>query len=312
MSKSAFVFPGQGSQQVGMLKQLSEVEPAIIDTFKQASDALGYDLWDLVQNGPEEELNKTEKTQPALLAAGVAIYRAWAAKDGAQPNYLAGHSLGEYTALVCAGVLQFEDAVKLVEKRGQFMQSAVPLGTGAMAAIIGLDDDAVKQACETAAQGEVVEAVNFNSPGQIVIAGEKGAVERAMVAAKESGAKRALPLPVSAPSHCALMKPAAEKLADELNKLEVSEPSIPVVQNVGAQIESDPAKIKNNLIEQLYKPVLWVDSIQLLVEQGVETTLECGPGKVLSGLNKRIHKPMVTLALQDVTGFENALSQGAE
>lgn len=312
MSKTAFVFPGQGSQQVGMLKQLSEVEPSIIDTFNEASEALGYDLWDLVQNGPEEELNKTEKTQPALLTAGVAIYRCWQQKEGKQPEFLAGHSLGEYTALVCAGALDFKDAVKLVEKRGQFMQAAVPAGQGGMAAIIGLDDDSILKICGEVAESEVVEAVNFNSPGQVVIAGSKGAVDRAMIAMKEAGAKRALPLAVSAPSHCSLMKPAAEKLKQELEHLGINSPAVPVVQNVCATPESDPENIKANLVEQLYRPVLWVDSVKWLVEQGVETTMECGPGKVLSGLNKRIHKPLVTLALQDVTGFENALNQGAQ
>lgn len=310
MSKTAFVFPGQGSQQVGMLADLAEQESVITETFQEASDALGYDLWALVQNGPEAELNKTEKTQPALLAAGVALWRLWLQKGGEKPAYMAGHSLGEYTALVCAGALPFTDAIKLVENRGKYMQSAVPLGTGSMAAIIGLDDDQVRLACEQAADGDVVEAVNFNSPGQVVIAGQKEAVERAMAVAKELGAKRALPLSVSAPSHCALMKPAAEQLALDLAKVNIETPEIPVVHNVSGSTEQDPEKIRALLVEQLFKPVLWVDCVKYLVEQGVSGTVECGPGKVLSGLNRRIDKSLSAVALGDQAGLEAALAQG--
>ncbi|AJQ95319.1 ACP S-malonyltransferase [Gynuella sunshinyii] len=310
MTKIAFVFPGQGSQHVGMLAQLAESESLIHSTYDEASTVLGYDLWQLVQSGPEELLNQTDKTQPSLLVASVALWRIWQAKHGTAPLFMSGHSLGEYSALVCAGALSFADAVSLVELRGQFMQSAVPVGAGAMAAIIGLDDSVILDACAEASEGLVVEAVNFNSPGQVVIAGQKEAVDRAMQICKDRGAKRALPLSVSAPSHCQLMKPAAEQLAGKLESISISVPEIPVVQNVCAAVESDPEKIKANLVEQLFKPVLWVDCVTYMVSQGVEATIECGPGKVLSGLNKRIHKPLQTLAINDVTGIEAALKLG--
>lgn len=309
--KLAFVFPGQGSQQVGMLSDLAEHYSVIRETFEEASSALGYDLWQLVSGGPAEELNKTEKTQPALLTASTATWRLWQAEGGAQPDYLAGHSLGEYSALVAAGVLPLAEAVKLVEKRGQLMQAAVPAGEGSMAAILGLDDEAVVKGCEAAEQGDVVEAVNFNSPGQVVIAGSAAAVERAIAVLKESGAKRAMPLPVSVPSHCRLMKGAAEQLADYLNGLSLSDAALPIIQNVTAQPETDSATLKQNLIEQLYRPVLWSQSVAELVNLGVAETVECGPGKVLSGLNKRIDKSLTLSALGSLSAFQERLGSAS-
>lgn len=310
MSQSlAFVFPGQGSQQVGMLAELAEANPVIQSTFAEASEVLGYDLWALVQDGPAEDLNQTDKTQPALLTAGVALWRLWQEKGGAQPAVMAGHSLGEYTALVCAGAIDFKDGVKLVKLRGEFMQQAVPAGTGAMAAILGLSDDAIEAACEAAAEGQVVSPVNYNCPGQIVIAGEKDAVERGIAQCKEAGAKRAVPLPVSVPSHCALMKPAAEKMAAELANIEVKMPAIPVMQNVDAAVPESVEQLKDNLLAQLYSPVLWTKTVQAMVEQGVESTVECGPGKVLSGLNKKVHKPLTVGAINEPAGLEKALGQ---
>lgn len=305
----AFVFPGQGSQQVGMLSELAETHPVIKNTFAEASEVLGYDLWDLVQNGPEEDLNQTDKTQPALLTSGVALWRLWQEQNGAKPAVVAGHSLGEYTALVCAGAISFADGVNLVKLRGEFMQQAVPAGSGAMAAILGLADDAIEKACQDAEQGGVVSPVNYNCPGQIVIAGEKAAVDRAIENCKEAGAKRAIPLPVSVPSHCALMKPAAEKMAEELSKIEINMPEIAVVQNVTASIPASVEELKENLLAQLYSPVLWTKTIQGLVEQGLEGTVECGPGKVLSGLNKKVHKPLSVAAISDAAGLEKALGQ---
>ncbi|MBR7888529.1 ACP S-malonyltransferase [Marinomonas sp. A79] len=304
-TKLAFVFPGQGSQQLGMLADIAEKHDIIEQTFAQASQVLGYDLWNLVQNDAEK-LNQTDKTQPALLTASVALWRLWEQQGGAKPAYVAGHSLGEYSALVCAGVMAFADAVALVKLRGEYMLEAVPAGEGAMAAIIGLDDEKVIKACEEASG--IVSAVNFNSPGQVVIAGHVAAVEAAMVKAKEAGAKRALPLPVSVPSHCELMVPAGKKLAEKLESIEFSAPSCILVQNVTAQAVSDPQTIKANLVAQLSEPVLWTQSVQLLSELGVDTTFECGPGKVLSGLNKRIVKGLAASSLGDVAGFEAALS----
>ncbi|EGR1273235.1 ACP S-malonyltransferase [Vibrio parahaemolyticus] len=306
MSKFAIVFPGQGSQAVGMLADLGEQYDVVKQTFAEASDALGYDLWALVQNGPAEDLNQTFRTQPALLASSVAIWRVWQELGLEQPANLAGHSLGEYSALVCAGVIDFKEAIKLVELRGKLMQEAVPAGTGAMYAIIGLDDDAIAKACEEAAQGDVVSPVNFNSPGQVVIAGSKDAVERAGALCKEAGAKRALPLPVSVPSHCALMKPAADKLAVALESIEFNTPQLPVINNVDVAAETDPAKIKDALVRQLYSPVRWTESVQLMSEQGVETLLELGPGKVLTGLTKRIVKSLSAAAVNDVASLEAA------
>ncbi|HAS6174374.1 TPA: ACP S-malonyltransferase [Vibrio vulnificus] len=304
MSKFAIVFPGQGSQAVGMLADLGEQYEIVKQTFAQASEALGYDLWALVQNGPAEDLNQTFRTQPALLASSVAIWRVWQELGLAQPENLAGHSLGEYSALVCAGVIDFQEAIKLVELRGQLMQEAVPAGTGAMYAIIGLDDEAIAKACEEASQGDVVSPVNFNSPGQVVIAGSKDAVERAGALCKEAGAKRALPLPVSVPSHCALMKPAAEKLAVALESIEFKAPQLPVINNVDVVAETDPAKIKDALVRQLYSPVRWTESVELMSSQGVEKLLEMGPGKVLTGLTKRIVKSLEAAAVNDVASLD--------
>ncbi|MGB0663254.1 MAG: ACP S-malonyltransferase [Pontibacterium sp.] len=304
----AFVFPGQGSQSVGMLSELAQTSPVIEATFAEASEVLGYDLWELVLNGPSETLNQTDKTQPALLTAGVALWRLWQEKGGEKPAVVAGHSLGEYTALVCAGALGFKDAVNLVRLRGEYMQEAVPAGAGAMAAILGLDDADVEAACERAAQGDVVSPVNYNCPGQIVIAGEAAAVERAIIECKEAGAKRAIPLPVSVPSHCALMKPAADKLAQVLDSVEVKAPELPVIQNVTAKKVSDPQELKENLLAQLYSPVLWTRSVQLMLEEGIDTTVECGPGKVLSGLNKKIQRTLAVAAISDAAGLEKALS----
>ncbi|EPD4376306.1 ACP S-malonyltransferase [Vibrio fluvialis] len=304
MSKFAIVFPGQGSQAVGMLAELGEQYDVVKQTFAEASDALGYDLWALVQNGPAEDLNQTFRTQPALLASSVAIWRVWQELGLKQPEVLAGHSLGEYSALVCAGVIDFKAAIKLVELRGQLMQEAVPAGTGAMYAIIGLDDAAIAKACEEAAQGDVVSPVNFNSPGQVVIAGQKDAVERAGALCKEAGAKRALPLPVSVPSHCALMKPAAEKLAVALEALTFNTPQIPVINNVDVVAETDPAKIKDALVRQLHSPVRWTEGVEKMAEQGIEKLIEVGPGKVLTGLTKRIVKTLDAAAVNDIASLE--------
>lgn len=307
-SSLAFVFPGQGSQKIGMLADIAAQYDVIKQTFHEASDALGYDMWDLVQNGQQEEINLTEKTQPILLTASVALWRLWQAQGGAQPSVMAGHSLGEFTALVCAQSLAFADAVRLVRARGQFMQTAVPVGVGAMAAIIGLDDEIINQICLEAAQGECVQAVNYNSPGQVVIAGKAEAVERAIEKLKAAGAKRALPLPVSAPFHTDLMRPAGEKLAQALQDIAIARPVVPVVHNVHAQTEEAPEKIRALLIEQIYSPVKWVACVQTMLEKGIETTVECGPGKVLSGLNKRIHKSLNCVAIEDKQAFLDALA----
>lgn len=307
MQQTAFIFPGQGSQSVGMLAQLAEAHPVVLDTFKEASDVLGYDLWALVQNGPEADLNATERTQPALLAASVATYRVYLELGGKAPAVMAGHSLGEYSALVCAGSLDFKDAIALVEARGQFMQSAVPVGTGAMAAIIGLDDAAVVEGCKEAAEGDVLEAVNFNSPGQVVIAGSKAAIDRGCELLKAKGAKRALPLSVSVPSHCALMKPAAEKLSARLNALEVKAPAIVVVNNVDVAKENSPPAIKEALVRQLYSPVRWTETVQAMAKDGITELYECGPGKVLSGLAKRIDKGLTASALHSSEELEAAI-----
>ena len=303
----AFIFPGQGSQSVGMLKELSENFSEVSATFQEASDALGYDLWSLVQDGPAEKLNSTDVTQPAMLASGVATWRVWQAKGGAMPVMMAGHSLGEYTALVCAGSLDFVDAIKLVSQRGQFMMQAVPAGTGAMAAILGMDDEAVRQVCLDAAADEVLEAVNYNSPGQVVVAGNKSAVERVCVLAKEQGAKRALQLPVSVPSHCALMKPAADQLAGVLSGISFSAPSIPVINNVDVIAAESEADIRDALKRQLFSPVRWVETIEKMSADGADQFNECGPGKVLVGLNKRINKALSSNALLDAATIEAAL-----
>ncbi len=306
MKKFAMVFPGQGSQTVGMLAELAGDYPIVQETFKQASEVLGYDLWQLVQEGPAEELNKTWQTQPALLTASVAVYRVWQQKYPAlKPEVMAGHSLGEYSALVCAGVLDFQDAVKLVELRGKLMQQAVPEGTGAMYAIIGLDNDAIINACKQAEQGEVVSAVNFNSPGQVVIAGAKAAVERAAALCKEAGAKRALPLAVSVPSHCALMKPAADQLSVSLESITLKEASVSVLNNVDVKNEIEADAIRNALVRQLYSPVRWTETVEKMAQNGVEVLVEVGPGKVLNGLTKRIVDSLQAVSVNDVKSLDS-------
>jgi len=294
----AFIFPGQGSQTVAMLKDFADNE-VVQATFSEASQALGYDLWQLVSEGPAEKLNQTNHTQPALLTASVALWRLWNTESTSQPAIIAGHSLGEYSALVCSGALSLADGVKLVEKRGEFMQASVPEGVGAMAAVIGLADDKIIDACQQGAQEQVVSAVNFNSPGQVVIAGNKEAVERAGELCKEAGAKRVLPLPVSVPSHCALMKDAADKLAEQFKQVTFNQPSIPVVNNVDVAIENDVEAIKDALIRQLYSPVRWTETIEYLAAQGIDKAIEMGPGKVLQGLVKRINKSITCLSVND-------------
>lgn len=306
MKKFAMVFPGQGSQTVGMLAELAGDYPIVQETFKQASEVLGYDLWQLVQEGPAEELNKTWQTQPALLTASVAVYRVWQQKyPELKPEVMAGHSLGEYSALVCAGVLDFQDAVKLVELRGKLMQQAVPEGTGAMYAIIGLDNDAIINACKQAEQGEVVSAVNFNSPGQVVIAGAKAAVERAAALCKEAGAKRALPLAVSVPSHCALMKPAADQLSVSLESITFKAPVVAVLNNVDVKAETNAVAIRNALVRQLYSPVRWTETVEKMAQNGVEVLVEVGPGKVLNGLAKRIVDSLQAVSVNNVKSLDS-------
>lgn len=302
----AFVFPGQGSQSLGMLAEQGAQQPLVLDAFAEASEALGYDLWALTQQGPEEQLNQTDKTQPAILTASVALWRLWLAQGGVRPAFVAGHSLGEYSALVAAGSLGLADAVRLVERRGQLMQQAVPAGQGGMAAILGLEDADVLAACAEAAQGEVVSAVNFNAPGQVVVAGAAAAVERAIEACKARGAKRAMALPVSVPSHCELMRPAAERFAETVNAIDWQKPEIPLVQNVSAAVVSDLDTLKRDLLAQLYSPVRWVESMVRLAESGVTDLVECGPGKVLSGLNKRCVKGVNTHNLDTPEAFAAA------
>jgi len=309
MSSIGFVFPGQGSQKLGMLADLATKFPEIEETFGEASEVLGKDLWEICQSDPRQELNQTDITQPALLAASIAIWRVWQSQKAPQPTILSGHSLGEYSALTCSGVLSFADAIALVNRRGLYMQAAVSAGTGKMAAIVGLDDEKISGLCEKAAEGQVVSAANYNSPGQTVIAGDVDAVERAMVLCKEAGAKRALPLNVSVPSHCALMKPAAEQLRQALEGVSFSAPTIPVVQNVNGHTSSEPDAIKENLIKQLYAPVLWVDSVKAMRTSGVDRVVECGPGKVLSGLIRRIEPEMSCLASDTADGLESAISE---
>ncbi len=297
-NKTAFVFPGQGSQKVGMLSGVAEQFPEIKQTFAQASKVLHYDLWALSQQGSQEALNLTETTQPLLLTASIALWRAWLSAGGAKPGLMAGHSLGEFSALVCAGVLAFEDAVELVRQRGAFMQSAVPVGVGAMAAIIGLADEKVEAVCESCSGTQIVQAVNYNSPGQVVIAGHAEAVTNAIDGCKANGAKRGLPLPVSAPFHTTLMRRAGEQLSLLVDALHFSVPEIPIVHNVTAATESNPEKIKDLMIQQIYSPVQWTGCIEYMVQQGIELTVECGPGKVLSGLSRRIHKPLNTASIE--------------
>ena len=297
----ALVFPGQGSQKVGMLAAAHERFQAVRDTFAEASQALGYDMWDLVQNGEQDALNLTETTQPVLLTSSVALWRAWLDEGGPRPAIMAGHSLGEFSALVCADSLAFADAVQLVRQRGAFMQTAVPVGEGAMAAIIGLDDDTINRVCSEAAthSGRTVAAVNFNSPGQVVIAGHTGGVDEAITRLKEAGAKRAMPLPVSAPFHTELMRPAGERLAEAVAGLSITAPAIPVVHNVHAQTEQDPQRIRELLVEQIYSPVQWTRCMQTIVDAGATAVVECGPGKVLSGLGRRIDKSLQCFSVEE-------------
>ncbi|MCB1875123.1 MAG: ACP S-malonyltransferase [Chromatiales bacterium] len=305
-SNLAFVFPGQGSQSVGMMSAMQD-ETLIRDTFREASDALGFDLWALIQDGPESELGQTHNTQPAMLTAGVALWRLWCQRSPIRPAIMAGHSLGEYTALVCADALKFDAAVRLVAERGRLMQEAVAEGEGAMAAILGLDDEQVGSVCSVAAAGQVVAPVNFNSPGQVVIAGHRAAVERAAEAAKEAGAKRALMLPVSVPSHCSLMEPAAIALGNTLAQVTLKTPSIPVLHNYDVQTHSDPNGIREALTRQLHRPVRWVESVQAMVGRGADTLIECGPGKVLAGLAKRIDRKLKAVAVVDSATLDSAL-----
>lgn len=305
----AMVFPGQGSQSVGMLAEFADTAPVVRESFEQAGAALGYDLWQLVTEGPAERLNSTEYTQPALLTAGVALWRLWQQRGGPAPALLAGHSLGEYTALCCAGAFSLESAVALVAERGRLMQTAVPAGAGAMAAILGLDDAAVAQICGEAAEGAVCTCANYNMPGQVVIAGDKTAVERACALARERGARRALPLPVSVPSHCALMRPAAEALAGVLAGIDIAMPAVPVLQNVDAAAADSPASIRQRLVAQLAEPVQWVRCVRRLQEEGAGQVLECGPGKVLSGLCGRSAPGLECRPLGTVQAFERALTE---
>ena len=306
--KLAIVFPGQGSQSVGMMQAYGDIQ-AVCDVIAEASDVLNQDMAKLMAEGPADQLSLTVNTQPVMLTAGYAAYRAWIAQGGAEPALLAGHSLGEYSALVAAGAVSFRDALPLVRFRAQAMQEAVPQGQGAMAAIMGLDDDAVRAACAESAQGEVVAAVNFNTPGQVVIAGHAAAVKRACDAAKAKGAKRALSLPVSAPFHSALMRPAAERLQQYLQNITFNAPRIPVLNNVDVAGYGDPEKIKDALVRQAYNPVRWVETIRAFAAQGVTHVAECGPGKVLAGMTKRIEGGLESLALQDKAGIEQGVSQ---
>ncbi|WP_127470338.1 ACP S-malonyltransferase [Thiomicrorhabdus aquaedulcis] len=301
----AFVFPGQGSQSVGMLNELAQLNPVVKEVFAESSDVLGFDLWDVVQNDTAGVLNQTDVTQPAMLAAGIAVYRSLAALKPLNPKFMAGHSLGEYTAMVAAGVMTLAQGIELVAERGRLMQHAVPAGQGAMAAVLGLDDAQVVEVCKSASG--LVEAVNFNSPGQVVIAGEKSAVESAMLLMTQAGASRVVPLPVSVPSHCSLMKPAAEKLAEKLAGMTFELPSVPVLHNVNASTASSVDDIKALLVQQLYCPVQWVQTVHAMKLQGVDSLLELGPGKVLSGLNRRIDRAMGMHAVFDQKSLEKAL-----
>ena len=304
----AFVFPGQGSQKIGMLAELAVRYPELCDTFSEASERLGYDLWNLCQQGDPAEINLTERTQPLLLTASVALWRLWRRLDGAQPALLAGHSLGEWSALVCAGVVAFPDAVELVRRRGAYMQEAVPAGIGAMAAVMGLDDAGIERCCAQAAGAEVVAPVNYNAPGQVVIAGHAEAVARAIDLCKAAGAKRALLLPVSAPFHTELMRPAAERLAADIAATRFSAPAIPVIHNVHARTETDPAAIQALMVCQIHSPVRWADCVAAVAARGVTVTVECGAGKVLCGLNKRIAAALATFATEDETSLAAALA----
>lgn len=303
----AFLFPGQGSQSLGMLAELAQKFPLILETYTEASQVLGYDLWQLVQEGPEAVLNQTERTQPALLAGGVAMFRVWSANQEDSPRWMAGHSLGEYTALVCAGALNYIDAVSLVALRGKWMQEAVHEGQGAMAAIVGLNDAQVAQICTDAKENNVLSPANFNAIGQTVLAGETIAIERAIVLAKKAGAKMAKLIPVSVPSHCALMKPAADQLSAYLQKIQINKPKIAVISNVDVISFDDPEQIRSALVRQLYNPVRWVETIQFLAQKGVQRFVECGPGKVLVGLNKRIVPELSSVAIGSLEGLQQGV-----
>lgn len=307
MTKFAFVFPGQGSQSRGMMNGYADFA-AVRDTFTEASDVLGQDLWQLVAEGEDAELNATVNTQPIMLTAGVAVYRAWQSQHGAVPAMMAGHSLGEYTALVAGGALSFADALPLVRYRAECMQQAVPEGVGGIAAILGLDDEAVRAVCAEGAQGEVLEAVNYNSPGQVVIAGNRAAVERGMELAKARGAKRAIMLPMSVPSHCSLLKGAAEQMRERLNSVAIQTPAIPVLHNADVAAYSDSDKIKDALVRQLYSPVRWVETVLEFGKQGITHNVECAPGKVLAGLNKRIDTNQQASAINDGEALKLALA----
>ncbi|NKB31715.1 MAG: ACP S-malonyltransferase [Pseudomonadales bacterium] len=309
MQKFGFVFPGQGSQKLGMLSDLASRSPVIESTFKEASEILQQDLWEICQQDSNNVLDQTHITQPVLLTASIAIWRTWNELSPLRPSILAGHSLGEYSALVCANSISFQDALSIVHHRGQFMQAAVPAGEGKMAAIVGLENYQIDEICDEAEEVGVVSAANFNSPGQTVIAGEATAVDRAIELCKEAGAKRALPLNVSVPSHCALMRPAADKLKEELASIEVRTPDIAVVQNVNAEICEDPEQIKNNLTKQLYASVLWVDCVQLIYKAGVNRVVECGPGKVLSGLIRRIESDVHCFGSDDSASLDSAIAE---
>lgn len=307
MSNFAFVFPGQGSQAVGMLAALAANYPVVQETFAEASDQLGYDLWALTQNGPETELNQTDKTQPALLAAEIAIWRIWQAQGGPQPAMMAGHSFGEYSALTAANALSYREAIGLVAARGRFMYEAVPLGVGAVAAILGLDDAQIAAVCASVAEDQVVSPVNFNAPGQIVIAGHAEAVERAMAAAKTAGAKKTVKLAVSAPVHCRLMQPAAERMRERLNSAVLQLPQVPVIHNYDVSVKTDIESMRTALVAQIDHPVRWTESIRKMAAEGVTTIVECGPGKVLSSLNKRIDRALNSLHIADPNSLEHTL-----
>jgi len=311
MNKTAFLFPGQGSQSLGMLSSIAAEFPVVAETFAQASEVLGYELWDVCQNGPVEQLNRTETTQPAMLAAGIATWRVWTENGGPDPDLMAGHSLGEYSALVAAGVISFGDAIAIVALRGRVMQEAIPEGVGAMAAILGLDDASVAEICTEQARDQVVSCANFNSPGQVVIAGHRQAVERVCKAAGAAGARRAIMLPVSVPSHCALMLPAAERLEEALSSITLHAGRIPVIQNVDVKAHGNTAAVANALTRQLWQPVRWSETIQQFTSQGVEKFVECGPGKVLAGLNRRICRGSEITALADAAAINASLERSS-
>jgi [acyl-carrier-protein] S-malonyltransferase len=307
VNKTAFLFPGQGSQSVGMVSDLAAGCEIVRTTFDEASGVLGYDLWQVAETGPEERLGQTQVTQPALLAAGIATWRAWCDRGGQAPDFMAGHSLGEYTALVAAGALDFDVAIGLVARRGEMMQAATPPGSGAMAAVLGLDDDVLATVCEEASEVGVVSCANFNSPGQVVIAGERAAVERACELAGEAGARRAVPLAVSVPSHCALMAPAAEGMRAVLEEADIRPPRVPVLHNVDTRVRTTPDEIRDALVEQLYRPVRWADTIRKMRDDGVQRMAECGPGRVLAGLNRRISRDIETVALINLDAIGQTL-----